>query len=142
MANFTFSASANLKLTGITPLAGPPLLDKGDLNFVTTMPIAVDDKAGNTFTVNANTTATSLDLGSIVAGEALLLLTDGPLVLTLTQDFGSGPVTQNTLVNTLYMLQSSFSAISIANPSLTTAVHVAFLVAGDRIPVGTGPGVF
>jgi hypothetical protein len=141
MANFSYTTTATLALNGITPTTGPALTDKvnGVYSGIST---AVDDRLNETYTINASTTATALDLGKIVAGTALWIQTDGPLHVSLTQDLGAGPVVNIVRVEKFLMLESAFSAISVANPSATTAVHFSIIAPGNRLPVGGGPGVF
>jgi hypothetical protein len=141
MANLSFSSTATLAVTGITPGAGPTSTVKVNASFAGSA-TAADDRVAQTFTVNANTSATVVDLGKIVAGKALWVECDGPLHITLTQDLGAGPVDNIVKVKKFMYLDSDFTAIKVANPSATTAVHMSINVVGDRLPVGGGPGVF
>ena len=141
MASFSLSSTATLAISGITPAAGPTTSDKVNGAYTGT-PITVDDRLDEVYTINANTPDTLLSLGKIVASEALWLETDGPLNVTLTQDLGAGPVDCPMRVSKFILLQSPFTAIKVANPSATTAVHFSVVVGGNRIPVGGGPGVF
>jgi hypothetical protein len=141
MANFSFSASASLGISGITPAAGPTSTDKVNATFTGAAGTA-DDRLAQTFTVNASTTATAIDMGKIVSGKALWIESDGALLVSITQDQGAGPIVNVVKVDKFLYIQSIFTAVSVANPSATTAVHLSIVVAGDRIPVGGGAGVF
>ena len=141
MANLTFSSTATLAVAGITPGAGPASTLKVNAAFTGTATNA-DDRIAETFVINASTTATAIDMGKIVTGKALWIECDGPLHVTLTQDLGAGPVDHIVKVEKFMYLQSTFTAVKVANPSATTAVHISIIVAGDRVAVGGGPGVF
>lgn len=145
MANLSYTATANLSVTGITPATATPPLPTSTLKINaqytgTTSP--ADDRLDEVYTINASTPDTALNLGKIVSGEALWIQVDGPLHVTLTQDLGSGPVQNVIRVEDFLMLSSSYTAISVANPSATAPVHLSVIVLGNRAAVGGGPGVF
>lgn len=141
MASFSFSSSATLAISGITPAAGPTSVDKVNAAF-SGASASCDDRLSHTFTINANTTDTALDLGMIVSGKILWVECDGPLIVSMTQDLGAGPVVNVQKVDRFLLAQTAFTTVSVANPSATTAVHLSIIVAGDRVAVGGGPGVF
>lgn len=141
MANFTFTPSAGLSVTGITPSTGPTSTDKITSSFAGAA-VNSDDRHAAVYVVNASTGATAIDLGKIVTGKALWLECDGPLHVTLTQDLGAGPVDAIVRVEKFILLQSNLLGVKVANPNATTAVRMSIVVPGDRIPVGSGAGVF
>ena len=140
MANISYKPTAGLQITGITPDAGP----KPTITVAASSNGAsyeAGDYLADTYTVNASTTATVINLGKIVTGKFLWIETNGELVVTITQ--AAAP--RDIKVNGLMILASPtapFTAISVANPSSATAVKMSLVVAGDRDAVGTGPGVF
>lgn len=140
MANLSFTSTASLSIKGITPTDGPTSVvsDSGSYSSGAT---EAGDRITRTFTVNAGTPLTAIDLGKITSGKMLWLECNGSLTVELTQDFGSGDVANIALVNKFFMLQSPFTALRIANPG-GTAINVSVMVAGDRDAVGAGPGVF
>lgn len=140
-ASVAFTASANLSITGVTPDTGPKPVVTATASF-TSGATTVGDYISDTFVVNANTPATALDLGKISAGKIVWLETNGLAQVTITQDLGSGPEDVTMNVEKLLVLQSGFTALKVANPSLTTAVRISVTVAGDRPAIGAGPGVF
>jgi hypothetical protein len=141
MANLTFTSSATLSISGITPGAGPYSTIKETSQFAGASTNA-DDRLVQPYTINASTTATALDLGKIATGLALWMEMDGPLHVSLTQDLGAGPVVNTIKVEKFLFLSSGYTAISIANPSATTAVHLSLAAVGNRVAVGGGPGIF
>lgn len=141
MANLSYTPSATLAITGMTPGAGPTSTVKVNAAFNGTA-AAADDRLAETFTINASTTATAINLGKITAGKALWLECDGPLLVTIEQDLGAGPVDVVFKLDKFVYLQSGFTNLKVANPSATTAVHLSAIVLGDRPAVGGGPGVF
>ena len=141
MSNFSYTPSAALLIAGVTPAAGPTLTDKVSASYQPA-PGTSDDRINETYTINASTTVTALDLGLMTSLSALWIQTDGPLHLTLTQDFGSGPVTNLLRVERFVLLDSTVLALSVANPSATTAVHFSVIAPGLRPAVGGGPGIF
>ena len=137
MANIAYKPSAGLQITGITPDSGP----KPTLNVAASFngsTYEAGDYLAETFTINASTTATAINLGKIVTGAYLWIETNGLLVVTITQD--STP--RDIRVENLLVIKSPFTALSVANPSSATAVKMSVVVAGDRTTIGTGPGVF
>jgi hypothetical protein len=141
MANLSFTSSATLSITGITPGAGPTSTISESGKFAGAATNA-DDRLVQPYTINASTTATSLDLGKIVSGLALWLEMDGPLHVSITQDLGAGPVVNTIKVDKFLLLGAGYTALSLANPSATTAVHLSLMAVGNRAPVGGGPGIF
>ena len=135
--NFTFTPAATLSISGVTPAAGPTFTDKVNAAY-TGFPTNADDRLNGTYTINANTIATSVGLGLISAGLCLWIQCDGPLAVTLIQPSG----TSTFRVDSFLLLQSAFTSLSLANPSATTAVHVSIVAAGTRPAVGGGPGIF
>lgn len=136
--NLSYSVNASLAVSGIIPtpataptqsvtLSAPYAINK----------LPADDYVANTYTINAGTTATALNLGKIAAGEVVMVTTTGTMMLTIVQASGS-PVVQ---VDSFILLASGFTALSVANPG-ATAIYVNVDVIGDRVPVGTSPGVF
>jgi hypothetical protein len=70
------------------------------------------------------------------------LESNGSVLVTVEQDLGAGPVEIVMKVDKLLVLQSGFTALKVANPSVTTAVRISVTVSGDRPAIGVGPGVF
>lgn len=138
--NLSYTASGNVSITGITPVAGPKPTITVAAAFNSGATDA-DDNLTETYTVNAGTTATAIDLGYIATGLLVSINTTGPLLVTITQDQGSGPVDVTWKVDTFLLLESGFTALQLANAG-GTAVNVSLTVIGNRIPLGTGPGIF
>ena len=136
--NLSYSVTASLAVSGITPTPATAPTQSVTLSapYVTNK-LPADDYVANTYTINAGTTATALDLGKIAAGEVVMITTTGTIMLTIVQPGGS-PIVQ---VDSFILLASGFTGLSVANPG-GTAVYVNVDIIGDRIPVGTGPGVF
>ena len=136
--NLSYSVSASLAVSGITPTPATAPTQSLTISApyaVTKQP--VDDYVADTYTINANTTATALNLGKIAAGEVLQISTTGTMMLTIVQAGGS-PVVQ---VDDFILLSSAFTGLSVANPG-STAIYVSVSVLGNRPAVGTTPGVF
>lgn len=137
MSNLAYNSTATLSVSGITPASGPTFSLKINASYAANA-VTADDALEETYTVNANTTATPLDLGKIVSGDALWIQVDGPLMVTVTQVSGAATLH----VSDFLYLSSDYLSVSIANPSLTTAVHMSIVAVGNRAAVGGGPGIF
>jgi hypothetical protein len=140
MANISFTATANVAIAGITPAAGPKPTVSVSSSF-NSGATAADDYFSDTFVINAGTTATAVNLGKIVAGMLLKISTSGPIRVIISQDLGAGPVDIETAIDSFYMIESGFLGLQLANPGATSQ-QVSISVAGNRVAVGVGPGVF
>lgn len=140
MANIKYTLTATFKAVGITPAAGPKPAVDASYSFA---PGAIDtgDYFSNTFVVNSGTTATAVSLGKITTGKSLIIETDQPIQVTLTQDLGAGPVDNVQLVNKFLMIDTEFTAVQIANAGGTSA-NIVLSAAGTRDAVGAGAGIF
>ncbi len=131
------SSEASLTIRGISPASGPGLVLLANPSLVTTN-VTEGDYFADTFTVNPLTTTTALDLGDIVAGATVWIQTDLPVTVTLTQN----AVDNDVVVDSFMMMNTSFTALKLANADLTEAAHINVVVVGDRaINPGT-PGIF
>lgn len=142
MANLSFTATGNVSITGITPT--PATAPKPTISVAAAFNSGAtnaDDYLSDTYTVNAGTTATAVNLGKISAGLLLAVQTTGTVLLTITQDQGSGPVDIVLQVDSYILLESGFSALKIANAG-ATAVQVSISVVGNRPANSNAPGVF
>ena len=136
--NLTYSATANLAIKGIvpTPVSAPTQAVNISAPYASGS-LYADDRVAETYTINASTTATALNLGKISAGLLVMITTTGPLMLTIAQTAGS-PVVE---VDSFIMLASGFTGLSVANTG-GTAIYVTVTVLGNRPVVGGGAGVF
>jgi hypothetical protein len=59
-------------------------------------------------------------------------------MVTVTQASGTATIE----VDDFLLLSSGYLTVSVANASLTTAVHMSVVALGKRAPLGGGPGIF
>jgi len=141
MANLSYTATASLNISGITPDAGPTST-VNDAGSYTSSAVEAGDREVRTYVVNAATTpAVALDMGKITAGKALWLESDGALDVSLTQDFGAGAVVNKIRMEKFLYLESPFTVVAVENNG-GTAVNLSYMVVGDRDAVGVGGGVY
>lgn len=142
MASASYTATANVSVSGITPaVATDPKPTIGVTAAFNSGASPADDYLSETYTINAATTATAVNLGKISAGLLLSVQTTGPILLTVTQDQGAGPVDVIMQVDTFMMLESGFLGLKFANPG-ASAVKVSLTVLGNRPTNTNAPGVF
>ncbi len=139
-SNMQFTGSASLSVNGITPATGPTENVAVSVNYSSGI-LQADDCMEEVYTINANTPATAIDMGKIVTGKAIWLQTSSPVILTLTQDLGAGPVDNDILVSSMVMLPAVFTGVQLAN-ALGTSAKIALVIVGDRAAVGGGPGIY
>jgi len=141
MPSIKYTATASLKSTGITPTtATSPAPVESITNSLSKVDQDATDSVENAHTINAGTTATALELGSISAGVALWIQSAAVVQVTLTQDLGAGPV-DNIFKGTFFMLVGAYTAVKVANPS-ATAIEFGYTAIGDRPTIGGGVGIF
>lgn len=131
------STEASLTIRGISPASGPGLTLLANPSLESTN-VTQGDYFADTFTVNALTTTTTLNLGDITAGTTAWVQTDLPVTVTLTQTAGDRPV----LVDSFLMINTAFTAIKFANASATTAAHISVVIVGNRTTNPGTPGIW
>jgi hypothetical protein len=133
------SVSTDLSLTikGISPAAGPGLVLLANPSLVATN-VTQGDYFADTFVVNALTTTTALDLGGIVSGATVWIQTDLPITVTLTQN----AIDNDIVVDSFLMMNTTFTALKLANASATTAANINVVVVGSRVTNPGTPGIF
>ena len=131
------SSEASVTIRGISPAAGPGLVLLANPSLVTTN-VSEGDYFADTFVVNPLTTATALDLGDIVTGATVWIQTDSPITVTLTQN----AVDNDVDLDSFMMMNTSFTAIKLANASATVAANINVVVVGDRAVNPGTPGIF
>lgn len=139
-SNMQYTATASLSINGITPLTGPTENVAVSVNYSSGI-LQADDSMEEVYTINANTPDTAIDMGLIVTGKAIWIQTNSPVILSLQQDLGAGPVWNKTLVSSMVLLPVTFTGVRLANAQ-GTAAKVALALAGDRAAVGGGPGIY
>lgn len=131
------SAEASLTIRGITPAAGTGLTLLANPSLALTN-VSEGDYFADTFTVNPSTPDTVLDLGDIVSGATIWIQTDQPITLTLTQN----AVDNAFVVDSFLMMNTSFTAVKLANASASTAANINIVVVGDRVVNPGTPGIY
>jgi hypothetical protein len=125
------SQSASITVNGITPAAGPGLTLLANPQLATAN-VSMGDYFANTFTINPNTAATVLSIGSIVTAKMLWVKTDQPIQITLTQN----SIDKDFAITDFVMINATFTQLKLANSSTTAPAHVAVVATGDRaIPI-------
>lgn len=105
---------------------------------VTLNNLVYDDVVTDIYTVNPNTPSAAIDLKEVATGNILMLSTNFPITVTLTQPSGSA----SFVVDSNLLANMTFTALYLANPSLVNQASVALTVVGMRNPVGNGPGIY
>lgn len=128
----TSALTANLAVqgTGTFPELAKPLFSNTYTN---------DDVHSETYVVNANTTTTALNLTNIVAGQLLWVTTDQPISVTITQTTDR---TYDITGGGLLAVTATFTALKLANASLTTAANVVIVAVGNRVVNPGTPGIY
>lgn len=88
----------------------------------------VGDYLHDTYSIDANTSNKEIDLGEIETGKHLLVITDGLLTITITQD----STDRNIDVNGAFLLDGDFTALKVSNADTRNAAQLTILVAGER----------
>jgi len=135
MQQITYSASSSVTVNGITPSTGPGMVLLANPSFLVSF-VTAGDYVANAFTVGATTPATAVDLGLITTGKLFYIQTSVPIKVTLTQNAIDNVID----VDNFLMINSSFTAVKIANTGVAAA-NISLVVVGDRATV-SGPGIY
>lgn len=128
-ASLTINGISTTGGVGLSLLAAPALAAAN---------VTRGDYFAETFTVNPLTAATARPLGEIVSANTLWMQTDIPVDITLTQN----AVDYTFTVDSFVFMNTSFTAIKLANNDATTAANINLVVVGDRTPNTGTPGIY
>jgi len=133
----SISQDLSLTIKGISPAAGPGMVLLANPSLVTSN-VTQGDYFADTFTVNPSTPATVLDLLELVACTSIWIQTDQPIEVTLTQN----AVDNKIVVDSFMTMNTSFTAIKLANTSASATANINVVAVGSRIVNPGTPGIF
>ena len=98
---------------------------------------SIEDYFHNTYRVNPNTSATPINMGTIVTGKYLFINVNGPITVIITQN-----ATDISFdVTGAFFFSGNFSAVKVAN-STSEVREITLLALGVRQLYGANPGVY